>query len=232
MSRWGTIGLWLNLALGIFFAVWGFGVYSNRMDWKAETKERADQLKKISDARNKSLTELYALRPRLQHQESRRPDLDRFYADQLEKLRSGKERPKALTYNKGVLVYDAKDLPQLGEVVNSAGQPINGLASLDVLEQQYVAVQAQIAQMIKEETDLVEEEKKLTIQLNGDGAQKGLRGDLANALAAQQKSLERQEYLMPLLYNRQAELEVLTKRKEGLEARLRELQASSVARRP
>jgi len=232
MSRLGTIGLWLNLALGIFFAAWGFGVYSNRMDWKAETKDRADQLKKVSDARNKALGELNGIRPRVQQAESRRPILDKFYADQLEKLRSGKERPKALVYKKGVLEYDAQDLPRLGEVVNSANQPINGLASLDVLEQQYVALQAQIAQVIKEQTDLVEEQKKLTVELNGDGTQKGLRGELANRLAAQQKSLERQEYLMPLLYNRQAELEILSKRKQGLEARLRELQASSVARRP
>lgn len=232
MSRLGKIGLWLNLALGIFFAVWGFGVYSNHMDWKAETKERADQLKKISDARNKIQAEVNATRPLFEVQEARRPGLDKFYADQLEKLRSGKERPKALVYNKGVLVYDAQGLPRLGEVVNSANQPISGLASLDVLEQQYVALQAQIAQIIKDQTGLLEEEKKLTVELNGDGAKKGLRGELAERLAAQQKSLERQEYLMPLLYNRQAELEILTKRKEGLETRLKELQAARVARRP
>jgi hypothetical protein len=232
MSRLGKIGLWLNLALGIFFAAWGFGVYSNHMDWKAETKDRADQLKKISDARNKAQAELNATRPLYEEQERRRPVLDKFYAEQLEKLRSGKERPKALVYNKGVLAFDAQGLPLLGNVVNSGNQPINGLASLDVLEQQYVALQAQIAQIIKEETDLVEEEKKLTVELNGDGTKKGLRGELANRIAAQQKSLERQEYLMPLLYNRQAELEILTKRKQGLEERLRELQASRVAQRP
>src|SRR5947209_5599634 len=118
MSRLGTIGLWLNLALAIFFAVWGFGVYSNHLDWKAETKDRADQLKKISDTRNKIQAEVNATRPLFEHQEARRPILDKFYADQLEKLRSGKERPKALVYNKGVLVYD-QELPRLGEVVNS-----------------------------------------------------------------------------------------------------------------
>jgi hypothetical protein len=232
MSRLGLIGLWLNLALAVFFAVWGFGVYSNHTDWKAETKDRADQLKKLSDARNKAQAELYAIRPLIQQKETLRPAQDKFYADQLEKLRSGKERPKGLFYNKGELVRDPQGLPRLVEVVNAQNQPINGLASMDVLEQQYVAVQAQLAQVIKEQTDLVEQEKKLTVELNGDGAQKGLRGELANRVAAQQKSLERQDYLMPLLYNRQAELEILLKRKEGLEARLRELQASRVARRP
>ena len=86
--------------------------------------------------------------------------------------------------------------------------------------------------MIVEENQLIEEEKQLAIQFTGDGAQKGLRGGLADRLAAEQKSLERQEYLMPLLYNRQVELETLTRRKEGLEARLRELQGSKVTAQP
>ena len=73
------------------------------------------------------------------------------------------------------------------------------------------------------------QETTQTIELNGDGGPKGLRGDLAAKEAAEKKSIERQEYLMPILYNRQAELEILTKRKEGLDARLRELQGAKTA---
>jgi hypothetical protein len=67
------------------------------------------------------------------------------------------------------------------------------------------------------------------VELNGEGAQKGLRGELNERLAAEQKSIERQEYLMPLLYNRQAQLQVLNHRKEGLEARLKELQGANLS---
>ncbi len=115
MSRLGKIGLFLNVALALFFAVWGFGVYSNRMDWKAESKERQDQLRKLGDALKKTVTEVETTRPQYAQQDARRPILDKWYADQLESLRSGKGVPKELVYKKGVLQYDAQGLPQLAQ---------------------------------------------------------------------------------------------------------------------
>ena len=229
MFRLGKLSLWLNLALAVFFAIWGFGLYSNRMDWKAESKDRSDQLRKLGAEISKMVPEVEATRPLAGQQDDRRPKLNAWYAAQLESLRSGKDKPKALVYNKGLLQYDAQGLPKLGEVLNSTNQPVNGVASIDVLDQQYAAVQAQIGAAIAEERKNLAAETGQTIEVNGDGALKGLRGDLAARQAAEKKSLERQEYLMPLLYNRQAELEILTKRKEGLDARLKELQASKLA---
>jgi hypothetical protein len=228
MFRLGKLSLWLNLALAVFFAIWGFGLYSNRMDWKAESTERSNQLRKLGGEISKMVPEVQATRPLAGKQDERRPQLNAWYAAQLENLRSGKDKPKALVYNKAVLQYDAKGLPALGEVLNSSNQPINGLASIDSLDQQYAAVQAQIGKAIEEERKNLTVETGQTVEVNGDGALKGLRGDLAAKEAAEKKSLERQEYLMPLLYNRQAELEILTKRKEGLDARLKELQGSKV----
>jgi cell division protein FtsB len=232
MSRLGKAALFLNVALGIFFAVWGFGLFSNRIDWKAETKERSDLLRKLGDARNKVLEQVEATRNLPVAQDNRRPVLDKFYADQLENLRNGKGRPKALVYSKGVLQYDAQGLPRLGEVVNSANQPIPGIASHEDLRQQYAALQEQIRQTVAEETKLIEEEKQLSAQLYGDGDQKSHRGVLADRIAAEQKSLQRQEQIMPLLYNRQAEVQVLTKRREGLESRLKELQSANTSAQP
>ena len=154
MSRLGKIGLFLNLALSLFFAVWGFGLYTNRMDWKAETKERADQLRKMGDARNKLLPELETLKAQYLKEDARRPILDKTYAELLESLRSGKDTPKALVYIKGNLQYDAQDLPRLGEVVDSANRARTGLASLTVLDQQYAALQVNIRDMIQEENEV------------------------------------------------------------------------------
>ncbi|CAN5180026.1 hypothetical protein BH10PLA2_BH10PLA2_22170 [soil metagenome] len=232
MSRLGKIGLFLNLALALLFAVWGFGVFINRTDWTLESKTRADQLQKLSQARNKVLEQVQLTRPLYVIQESRRPVLDKFYAEQLEALRSGKDTPRALVYSKGVLQYDpTTNLPRLGPVVSSGNQPLTGLASQDVLAQKYAGIQEQIRTVMKEEAALVEEQKKLSIELYGEGMKRGLRGDLADRLAADQKSLDRHEYLMPLLYNRQAELQILTRRHEGLEARLKELQGTNLSTR-
>ena len=229
MFRLGRLSLWLNLSLAVFFAIWGFGLYANRMDWKAESKDRSDQLRKLGGEISKLAPEVEATRPAAVEQDARRPTLNAWYAAQLESLHSGKDKPKALVYNKGVLEYDAQHLPKLGEVLNSSNQPLNGLASLDALDREYAAVQAQIGKIITEENKLLAEEKQQTIEVNGESGPKGLRGDLAAKEAAEKKSLERQEYLMPILYNRQAELEILLKRKEGLEARLKELQSSKIA---
>jgi hypothetical protein len=229
MFRLGKLSLWLNLALAVFFAIWGFGLYSNRMDWKAESKDRSDQLRKLGGEISKMVPEVEATRLKPVKQDERRPQLNAWYSAQLENLRSGKEKPKALVYNKGVLEYDTQGLPKLGEVLNSSNQPINGVASLDALDQEYALVQTQIAKAIEDEKKNLSLETGQTIEVNGDGALKGLRGDLAAKEAAEKKSIERQEYLMPLLYNRQAELEILTKRKEGLDARLKELQSSKTA---
>ena len=96
MSRLGKLSLWLNLALAVFFAVWGFGLYSNRMDWKAESKDRSDQLRTLGAEITKMDPEVEATRPLAVKQDERRPKLNAFYAAQLESLRSGKEKPKAV----------------------------------------------------------------------------------------------------------------------------------------
>jgi CHASE3 domain sensor protein len=59
-----------------------------------------------------------------------------------------------------------------------------------------------------------------------------LRADLAAQELANQKSLAEQEYLRPLLYNRQVEAQILVKRRKALEARLKELETVPVVRRP
>ena len=89
MSRLGKPSLYLNLALAIFFAVWGFGLYSNRLDWKTESKDRADQLRKLSAEINKMVPAVEETRSLPVVQDLRRPELDKWYAAQLESLRSG-----------------------------------------------------------------------------------------------------------------------------------------------
>jgi len=94
-----------------------------------------------------------------------------------------------------------------------------------------LAKQQQIVDTIHETDAAVDKEKALTV-LIGNGKDKGLRAQLAAELLAEKNSVDEQEFLKPLLYNRQVELQVLAKRSRELQARLKELQASRVAEKP
>jgi len=232
MTRLGKIGLFLNVALACVFAVWGFGLYSNRINWKEQSDARAKELKSLSDARNKVFEQLEPLPALVQAEEERLPKLQAWEEKQLQDLLTGPEslKPKQLAYKDGKVVLDPKTgFPELEDITNSANQPVPGVASLEVLNKRQAQLHAQIKQVISDTTALVEQEKKLTVQINGGPGEKGLRATLEEERAKERKSLDRQEYLKPLLYNRLPELEILNRRRQGLEGRLKELQGSKVA---
>ncbi len=120
-------------------------------------------------------------------------------------------------------------LPVMTDVVDPAGKPIPGLASLRILNDAYLQRQAEIVAVTKQIEDLVAQEKQLTEQL-GDGKVRGLRFDLAQEQLAEQRSLNEQEFLRPLLYNSMVERQSLEDRQKVLEQRLKQLQRVSVAK--
>src|SRR5262249_6920543 len=139
--------------------------------------------------------------------EARRPKLQAWYDEQLKNLREGTQPVQALVFNKGVLQVDAEGVPAL--------QPLKGLASIATLEQAYAQLQEQVTQTTKDIAKLVDEERKLTEQI-GDGKEKGLRADLAGVQLKEKISHDEEEFLKPLLYNRQVEYSLLMKRQQAL----------------
>jgi hypothetical protein len=135
-------------------------------------------------------------------------------------------------YVKGELQFDPKGYPAMRPATDK------GLTSLRALSEEYETKQNAIRAVRVEIEKLIEQEKALTEELVGKdlgkdrGTVKGLRADLAAQELANQKSLAEQEYLRPLLYNRQVEAQILVKRRKALEARLKELETVPVVRRP
>jgi hypothetical protein len=238
MTTLGKILVFVNLALALVFAFWGLAIYTNRVDFTnakgglfAERKAEIDQIAKgLGDGINRR--ELAART--VAAEEARRPVLEREYGKRLETLRTGdKNQPiLGLQYVNGVLQVDAQGLPVLGPIVDLKNQPVAGLASIKVLNQEYADTQKQVHDTVEEIGKLVKQEQQLTKELAGEGPDiKGLRGTLALQLQAEKNSLDEQEFLKPILYNRQAELEILVKRRKALEARLKELQGARVAQK-
>src|SRR6266511_1978971 len=128
MKRIGVIGLWINLALSLLFAAWGLGIYSNRLDWKAEVKQRADKIMEVQKVRGGAEAALQAATRTLVQDERRRPAMLSWYEDRIESLKTGKDnKPVAVpVYSKGEWLYDQNGFPRMGAPQNSSNQPIPG----------------------------------------------------------------------------------------------------------
>ncbi len=239
MTRVGKIFLFVNLALSLVFATWGFGIYSNYINWtdkkigdrEGEFTKRADAIKRVMEARGRAETSWNSfLNPPqgLLAVEASRPKLQARYNELLENLRAGPVQ--ALVYENGALVKKY-GYPVLGPVLNTAKQPVQGLKSLQALDGDYRQKQKAIQDVTDAIEKQVELEKQLTEEI-GDGQEKGLRADLAAVQLAEKRSLDEQEFLKPLLYNRQVEVQLLQRRQQALEARVKELESVKVAKQP
>jgi hypothetical protein len=235
MSRAGRIAVFVNLALSLIFACWAYSLYYNRLDYDVIKKARDEQESAIKKTIEPAEKNLVAVRAALNSVETRRPALLAWYKQQLDNLHTGKEPVQALVFVNGDLQLDARGYPQLGPITNSANQPIAVQGSLDALRGKYTATQKQILSLYDEANKVAQEIRELTKKIGHGGDAKqggGLRGDLAQQQLAEKRSLNEQEFLEPLLYNRLAELAILGKRHTSLEARLKEVETSTVTQKP
>ncbi len=231
LTRVGRILIFVNLALGLAFCFWAYGLYANPRDMQAEAKirtERMNELRKVEPAATASWRKAVADLVRV---ETRRPQLQAQYAQILQSLETGKPNLpiRAVAYVKGQMQIDPQSgLPFFAPVTAADGKPILGLDNLQRLRENYKTVQSKRAEVRQKADDQAKQEDQLTAQI------KNLRLDLAREQLAEQKSVDEQEHLKPLLYNRQAEALLLGERKQAMETRLKELGGSStsVARKP
>jgi hypothetical protein len=243
MTMAGKIALFVNLALSLMFAVWGFGICSQRVNWTdkklgeregkyaiwaSEIKQFQDSSRSRVDRRwlesTQSLRRLEALRPKKQE----------WYNQQINLLKAGDANQKILgiDFDQGQIKMDrTSGLPVMKVITDQANKPMPGLASLQVLHDAYMNIQGRIVTTTAEIEKLVQDEKQLTEQL-GDGKVRGLRFDLAQHQLAEKQSLDEQEFLQPLLYNSMVKEQSLKDRQRVLEGRVKEMQTSSVAKQP
>ncbi len=242
MTLLGKIALFANLALSLLFAFWGFGIYSQRVNWsdkpiggrEGRYAIRAAEITKLEDAQQRVEKRWREFSQGVRDLEAQRPKKQAWYAEQIKILKTGdaKQTILGIDFEQGQIKKDPKtDLPMMKAIADPANKPIPGLASLAVLKANYDRIQKNIVAKTEEISKLEAEEKQRTEQL-GDGKVRGLRFDLAQQLVAEKQSLDEQEYLQPLLYNSMVKQQSLEERRQVLEDRLKKLQASSVAKQP
>jgi len=243
MTKAGRIALFANLALSLLFAFWGFGIYSQRINWtdkkiaerEGEYATRAAEIKQFQDTSRRRIEDRWRLASHnVLRLEASRPEKQAWYNQQIELLKTGDANQKILgvDFDQGQIKMVAKTgLPTMKVITDQTNKPIPGLASLRVLNDLYASTQKAIVAATMEIEKLVEEQKQLTEQL-GDGKGRGLHFDLGQQRLAERRSLAEQEYLQPLLYNSMVKQQSLTDRQRVLEDRLKQVQASEVAKQP
>jgi hypothetical protein len=239
MTFLGKILVFVNLVLSLCFAIWAFALYTNRIDWTTtkgtdrpgEYARRDTEMQGLKAALTRGEAGVDVANRSVQAEEERIPKYVAWYKDQLDKLRAGKDPVQALVMSGGVVALDAEGYPKLGPVLSASKQPIGGLASLAVLNQEYAAKHQAYIDTTHELDKVLDAERLLTEQI-GNGKDKGLRAQLAAVELAGKNSVDEQEFIKPLLYNREVEGQLLVKRGQALQARLKELESVSVATKP
>jgi hypothetical protein len=239
-NRWGRILLFANVGLSVMFVFGAFAVYRDRMDFPAESKSRQDEIERYKkvlagtgDGRGAEARWQLADHE-LKAGEARRPELAKWYGEQLASLRAGPAQPQAPAFGPDgkLQINPANGRPVMAPPQNAAGQPIPGLASLEKLREMYTQAQNTLRQALVDSDMALATVKKLTAEI-GHGQQEGsLRFQLAQRQQELKRSEDQHEYLQPLLYNRQVEVQILTKRHKALESRLEELKSVAVAKQP
>src|SRR5262245_8693736 len=171
MTRTGQILLFVNVGLSMMFAFWAFGLYRDRVDYATDIKTWADEVQRFQkvlapggdDARRGAEARWQLAANGLKAAEERRPQLTKWYADQLEGLRAGAGQVLALAFDKaGNLQMDpATGLPKLTPVLDATGKPIPGLASLRKLGQDYTQAQDALRQALEDSDRALAEIKDL-----------------------------------------------------------------------
>jgi hypothetical protein len=243
MTRLGKILVFLNLALSLAMAFWALGVYTHHVDWwtPAATPDRAQG--EVFRRRDRILTQDQSsgLWRNVQTAETRWksgtvalltlqpwvPANAKWYQDQLTELHDKADPAKALNYKDGLLVLDDKnrERPTLVEAKDKGGQALKALAAY---QKEYDDKQKLLKETMDELNKWIKEDTDLTEKMVGDH---GLRALLDQEVDKKRRVVAEIDDLKPQVVNSRVEGELLIKRRQALEERVKELQNTGVAAR-
>jgi hypothetical protein len=254
MTLLGKILVLVNFGLSVMVLVWAMLLYFNHVDLSDAKGEPGKtppippgELKVRKDSISDALTALGSAdaswrenRGLVLEQEADRAADRPWYAGEIKHAQSGADAnnpTREIAFENGVMLLDPVDpqkprhvRPRMKNATDDAGRPLASLdANLKSEEQQLQA----LAQTEKQLQDLIEETKRLTELLTPEKG-KGLRQRIEDEKVKVKLADEEQAILKPLLVNTAVESELILRRREMLEARIRELRGgvASGAGRP
>lgn len=233
MMNFGKGLVFVNLVFSFLFLGWAWGIYTQRIQYQTvtgrenekvlgkvdELRERIDKLVRQRDAaESRWQTAHVAI---VKAEDLRYQYLD-WYAELRKILQEGTDKDGAptkvlpLEEQNGQLIVDKQGL----KPIKIGKEDAEGLR---IYEDRYEQKKKEIVAEIEAINKLIKDQEALSEEINGKAGKIGLRGLLAQEELALKQSKEEQERMTPLLYNSQAEAELLVKRNLALKARLKEL---------
>jgi hypothetical protein len=255
MNYVGKTLVFLNLLLGVFFLSWAGAIYLNKIDWgskdprkyldseriPSEFDKRAVLLQEALKDRKRADDAVAAVHTQLARWQVQMPVNHRFYNEELARLESS-EQPidlQRVKIVKGVVAVD-KDLRPILEGKVTFTDAAN--KTMDV-NKSYVSYRVDLRKVLDDidtttaaTKGLLEKQEDLTKRLNGtqDEAGKTIRPGLYKLLEhefhTQQDLKSEMGYLRPLWVRELVDAQLLLERRQGLEARMKELKAAQAAR--
>jgi hypothetical protein len=218
-TRAGRILIYVALVLAFGMAVWSWGLYSSRIDYKVQQDKRKatinDLWKQLTGAEERQAASLFALRT----SEARRPLHQQFYTAELDHLRTTATAANPIRIVTGQRTPEG--LPVMGPApfMSATNQPLQSMTRYqDELNSMKTDALASIAQYQK----LVDTDSELIGQIVGE---KGLRQEIFNEEDVKQARIKQEiEDLKPLYVNVLVEGQLLQKRQRALQARIKELE--------
>ncbi len=233
MNRLGKNLVLINAALSIMFVGWSVGLYSQQMPWENEIKnELVPEIKGLVEARDRADARWLTAYVKVTQQEKDLPARRSFYAEQLKIANTGMD-------DTGKKIEPAVSAPEVrdGLVIvkrdGRVGFQIDGRNAMS-----FAGYKAAIEKQLDETRDTKQKTNKvtsdttvLTTEVNGTKpaseaitrVEKGLRGQLLEAISLKKNAQLEQEFLQSPLTNDKVELELLKRRQMALESRLKEL---------
>jgi hypothetical protein len=228
MTLIGKLLIFLNLGLSMMCAVWAVGVYANRVDWSAQPakgEEPAGKLREQQDrleAARKELEIAFAswkgARDELMQAQAQRALDHDWYAQQLKHVRSEATAANPVKY----MIYDpgAAGRPKEEPARDRAGKPLESLAAYGTRSD---STRKELENIMDAYRKNIDDDIRLTEELTGTADRKGLHQRLVDERAKQQGLVAEQRLEQPLLIIATVDQELIERRREGLDERLREL---------
>src|SRR5438128_1401846 len=106
----GKIALFVNLALSLMFACWGFGIYSLHINWKGEHARLAADIDKLQKSRPRVDRLWREATQGVVRLETLRPEKQQWYTQQIDVLKTGDANQKILDidFEQGQIKIDPK----------------------------------------------------------------------------------------------------------------------------
>lgn len=235
-TRLGKLLVFFTLVSSMVLATLALGVATNRIDWAGSVTpgesegihaQKRAEIEQMQDSLLRFRSRWKADQDALAVLEKKRPEDQKWYADQIKPLIDGNDTAgKAVANPIRNTQYEADGRLKVGP----DGRPVLAdnadarLQPLVKLKQELEAKEKEIAETITAIKALIDEEAKLSIQLRGDpGKIKGLNALLDEARLAQENSKKALLYAQQEAINGRVASASLLKRSKELDRRIAEL---------